>query len=162
MSKIYYFDYYFEEIGKLFLYSNREKLVRVSFNNQSQNLNNLIREDTNFLHSVKLSIDQYLKGDIKRFDLATDFIKGTEFQKSVWNALAEIPYGTTISYKDFAQLLNKSNGHRAVANANSKNPLPIILPCHRVISSNGGLGGYLGGVDIKEHLLKLESSLGRE
>ncbi len=159
MSKIYYFDYNFKGIGKLILYSKQKKLVKITFNNLDNNLNylnNLIKEETDLLRGVKSSIDQYLKGDIKSFDIKIDFISGTEFQKFVWNGLSKIPYGTTISYKEFAQLLNIPNGHRAVANANSKNPLPIILPCHRVINFNGGLGGYLGGVDIKEQLLNLE------
>ncbi len=162
MDKIYYFDYNFEGIGSLFLYSKDEKLVKISFNKLDQSIDNLIKEEIDFLSSAKSSIDQYLKGETKTFDIDTEFIFGTKFQQHVWNGLLKIPYGTTISYRGFAELLNKPTGQRAVANANSKNPLPIVFPCHRVIRANGGLGGYLGGylgdVSIKQQLLTLEKN----
>ena len=81
---------------------------------------------------------------------------GTNFQIKVWETLLKIPYGETISYKEEAFLINNPKGYRAVANANGKNNLNIIVPCHRVISNDGSIGGYTGGIEIKEFLLKLE------
>jgi len=81
---------------------------------------------------------------------------GTEFQKSVWNTLLKIPYGETVSYAEEARMLENPKAVRAVANANGKNPIAILIPCHRVISSNGSIGGYTGGVWRKEFLLSLE------
>ncbi len=84
---------------------------------------------------------------------------GTEFQKSVWDTLLKIPYGSTVSYAEEAKMLGSPKAVRAVANANGKNPIAILIPCHRVISSNGTLGGYTGGVWRKEFLLSLENRL---
>lgn len=82
---------------------------------------------------------------------------GTEFQKKVWNELRNIPYGQTKTYKDIALAIKNEKACRAIGNANNKNPLPIIIPCHRVIGSNGKLVGYSGGLDIKEKLLNIEN-----
>lgn len=84
---------------------------------------------------------------------------GTEFQKGVWDTLLKIPYGSTVSYAEEAKMLGSPKAVRAVANANGKNPIAILIPCHRVISSNGTLGGYTGGVWRKEFLLSLENRL---
>ena len=81
---------------------------------------------------------------------------GTPFQQSVWRALQQIPYGQTISYAQLAQNIGKPTAYRAVANANGKNPLSIIIPCHRVVASDGSLGGYTGGLDKKRILLSIE------
>ncbi|WP_419673674.1 methylated-DNA--[protein]-cysteine S-methyltransferase [Aliarcobacter butzleri] len=83
---------------------------------------------------------------------------GTPFQIKVWEALLKIPYGKTISYKEEAKMIENEKAFRAVANANGKNNLSIIVPCHRVISNNGEIGGYTGGVEKKEFLLKLEQN----
>ena len=83
--------------------------------------------------------------------------EGTEFQKSVWKALLSIEYGSTVSYAEEAKMLGSPKAVRAVANANGKNPIAILIPCHRVISSNGSIGGYTGGVWRKEFLLSLEN-----
>lgn len=76
--------------------------------------------------------------------------------KNIWSSLCDIPYGETRSYKEIAQILNKDKAYRALGLANSKNPIPIFIPCHRVISSNGNLTGYLGGLEVKAYLLELE------
>ena len=81
---------------------------------------------------------------------------GTDFQKNVWNALLKIPYGTTITYLQLAKNIGNAKAVRAVANADGANAMAVIIPCHRVIESNGGLGGYGGGVAIKKQLLELE------
>ena len=83
-------------------------------------------------------------------------LEGTEFQKEVWLALAEIPYGKTISYAELASMVGRPTAFRAVGQANGANPIPIVLPCHRVIASGGGIGGYGGGLDMKRQLLALE------
>lgn len=100
-------------------------------------------------------LNAYFKGQRKKFDLPFD-IQGTEFQKKVWKALSQIPYGKTCSYKDIAQKIKHEKAVRAVGTANGKNPLCIIVPCHRVIAADGSLGGYSGGLNVKQQLLSLE------
>jgi len=100
----------------------------------------------------------YLEGKLLKFDYPLDLSHGTAFQKQVWKTLASIPYGETRSYAWLAQAVKRPNACRAVGNANGKNPLPILLPCHRVIQSNGDLGGYSGGLHIKKYLLELEET----
>ena len=130
-------------------------------------------QDFTFIDSNSLSNDEpteallieaisqlkdYADGKRKTLDLPLDLSIGTEFQQKVWQALQEIEYGETISYATLAQRVNNPKGFRAVANANGKNPFSIIVPCHRVIASDGKLGGYTGGLDKKEYLLALEGS----
>lgn len=113
--------------------------------------------DNKRLDALKKDLQCYLIGkrvDFKRY--ALDISTGTAFQRKVWEKLLEIPYGETRSYKWLAEKVGSPKGFRAVGGANGKNPVPIIIPCHRVINSDGTLGGYSGGVWIKEFLLKLE------
>lgn len=100
----------------------------------------------------------YLKGKLQTFDIPLDLVTGTDFQKQVWRKLATIPYGETRSYAWLAQAVQRPKAYRAVGNANGKNPISILLPCHRVIQSNGDLGGYTGGLHIKKALLNLEGT----
>ena len=99
----------------------------------------------------------YFDGKLREFDLPL-VPKGTEFQLEVWSALLQIPYGTTISYAELARRIAKPKAMRAVGAANGRNPLAIVVPCHRVIGSNGSLTGYGGGMRNKEYLLALEGS----
>jgi len=108
--------------------------------------------------TCKEQLDQYFDGKLKEFTIPLDFVNGTDFQRSVWEALQSIPYGETRSYKDIAIKIGNPKAVRAVGGANNKNPIGIVVPCHRVIGSNGKLVGYAGGLDKKEMLLKLESS----
>ena len=101
-------------------------------------------------------LEEYFMGRRKTFSIPLK-PKGTEFQQKVWEALTKIPYKQTRSYKEIANAVNCPMGSRAVGNANNRNPLPIIIPCHRVIGANGLLVGYAGGLDIKQRLLKIES-----
>lgn len=101
-------------------------------------------------------LEQYFAGERHQFDIALDLSLGTPFQQSVWRALQQIPYGQTINYAQLAQNIGKPTAYRAVANANGKNPFSIIIPCHRVVASDGSLGGYTGGLDKKRLLLKIE------
>ena len=109
---------------------------------------------------VERQISAYFRGELKEFKLGLS-VRGTAFQRSVWSALRDIPYGETISYRELAARVGRPSACRAVGAANGRNPLPIVVPCHRVIGSNGKLTGYYGGTHLKEYLLNLES-LGRE
>ena len=114
-------------------------------------------QNNEILETTRLQIDEYLKGNRTKFELPRLTV-GTYFQKSVWNALLEIPYGSTSTYLQLAKSLNHEKAVRAVASANGANSLSIVIPCHRIIESNGGLGGYAGGIPIKKRLLELERS----
>jgi methylated-DNA-[protein]-cysteine S-methyltransferase len=112
-------------------------------------------KETPLLKKAGEQLQDYLAGKRKFFELVFA-PKGTEFQQNVWKALQEIPYGETRSYGDIAKNIGNPKACRAVGMSNNKNPLPIFIPCHRVIGTNGKLVGYAGGLDIKEYLLKLE------
>jgi len=100
-------------------------------------------------------LKQYFDGKLKSFEVTID-LSGTDFQKKVWKALMDIPYGQVCSYKDIAQRVGSPKGFRAVGMANNQNPIAVIIPCHRVIGHDGKLVGYAEGIDIKEKLLVLE------
>ena len=100
---------------------------------------------------------QYFRGERRSFDLALA-PRGTDFQRAVWAELARIPYGATVSYRALAERVGRPNASRAVGRANATNPLPIVVPCHRVIGTNGTLTGYAGGIDAKTVLLELEQA----
>ena len=110
---------------------------------------------TPLLRQAAAQLEEYFAGSRTAFDLPLA-PKGTDFQRRVWDALREIPYGQTRSYGELAAALGNSKASRAVGMANNKNPLPIFIPCHRVIGSNGALTGYAWGMDIKARLLQLE------
>jgi len=114
----------------------------------------IIRDDRRN-REVLSQLKKYLKGELRHFDCPLD-IKGTSFEKKVWFKLIKIPYGQTRSYKEIAEAIGHPKAFRAVGNANGRNVLPLIIPCHRVIESSGGLGGFGHGVKVKEQLLKLE------
>ena len=122
--------------------------------------NNLSGEkmETSLIKEAFLQLNEYLQGIRKEFDLPLN-PRGTEFQKRVWKALLEIPYGETRSYKQIAEAIGNPKAVRAVGMANNRNPLLIVVPCHRVIGTNGKLVGYGAGLDKKEFLLQLEKSL---
>ena len=104
---------------------------------------------------IEAELDSYFKGNIKSFKTPIHLL-GTPFQKVAWNALIQIPYGETRSYSDQAVAINKPSAFRAVANANGANQLAILIPCHRIINSNGDLGGYGGGIERKKWLIEHE------
>ena len=108
------------------------------------------------LSATQTQLDEYFAGTRREFDLPLD-LHGTLFQNRTWSALAEIPYGTTVSYGEQARRLGVPGAARAVGAANGSNPLPIVLPCHRVIGANGALTGYGGGLDVKRWLLEHEA-----
>ena len=110
---------------------------------------------TETLNSAFIQLEEYLNGERKEFTLPLN-PKGTKFQQKVWSALLSVPYGETASYKDVAIRIGDENASRAVGMANNKNKIPIFIPCHRIIASNGELSGYAGGVELKSMLLSLE------
>jgi len=108
---------------------------------------------------VLSQLEKYLKGELRRFDCPLD-MRGTFFERKVWSALQKIPYGQTRSYKGIAEVIGHPRAFRAVGNANGRNSIPLIIPCHRVIESNGGLGGFGHGLKVKKELLTLEHARG--
>jgi len=115
----------------------------------------IVKQPSDFACLVKQFL-LYFKGTLKIFDFPLDLRLGTPFQQKVWKKLLTIPYGKTRSYKWLASKIKNPQASRAVGNANGMNPLPIIIPCHRIIKENGDLGGYTGGVNIKRFLINLE------
>jgi len=112
-------------------------------------------EETEAIGRMANQLDEYLSGKRRAFDVKLD-LKGTEFQMKVWNALSEVPYGELVSYSDIAKRIGNENASRAVGSACKANPLPPIVPCHRIVRSSGIIGEYLGGKSVKEHLIDLE------
>jgi len=113
------------------------------------------QENKEFFSEISRQLEAYFAGELKSFEVKLA-PEGTEFQKSVWRALCEIPYGETRTYKEIAISVGKPKAYRAVGLANNRNPISIIVPCHRVIGTNGKLTGYASGLDVKEFLLRLE------
>ena len=117
-----------------------------------------IKQETPLINEAYRQLSEYLLGERKRFDLPLN-PQGTVFQQQVWKALCDIPYGETRSYKQIAEAIGNPKAVRAVGMANNRNPLLIVVPCHRIIGANGKLVGYAAGIEKKEFLLKLEKSL---
>ena len=128
-----------------------------SIDSKKENYTKLHPDDP-FLFGVFAQLKEYFKCERKIFDLPLD-IHGSDFQQRVWTELLKIPYGRTASYKYIAEKLGDVKTIRAVGKANGANPVPIVIPCHRIINSNGTLGGYSGGIAIKKKLLELEGVL---
>lgn len=114
-----------------------------------------VNEENDLLRQLEQQLKEYFAKERKEFTLPIDFV-GTPFQEKVWKVLQTIPYGKTISYKEQAITVGNPKGVRAVANANGKNRLSVIVPCHRVIANDGSLAGYTGGITRKRFLLELE------
>lgn len=140
-------------IGDIFISADENFLLSVKFVNH----NFIENKENKIIRQTIKQLDEYFRGKRKKFELPLN-PKGTEFQKKVWLQLMKIPYGKTATYKDIATLIGNPNASRAVGNANNKNPIAIIIPCHRVIGSNNKLTGYAGGLDKKEKLLNLEKN----
>ncbi len=133
-----------------------ETLLRLKKISSSPLAEKMKNEKSPFSDKVFAEVLEYLAGERKEFSFVYAG-KGTEFQQKVWKALCDIPYGETRTYKDIAVVIGNEKACRAVGMANNKNPISIIVPCHRVIGSNGKLVGYAGGLDTKAHLLALET-----
>lgn len=148
----YFCKYQFENIS-LYLVATETHLINIQFTQPQKAL----LQTTELLSMATIQLDEYFQGKRTVFSLPFK-LTGTPFQLAVWKELQNIPYGQTTSYKEIAQKINKPKAYRAVGMANNKNPLPIIIPCHRVIGSNGKLIGYAGGLKLKNYLLELEKS----
>jgi methylated-DNA-[protein]-cysteine S-methyltransferase len=152
-------DYRYLEtpVGRLLLAGDQGGLWRIDFQNggRSQRPDPAWRACTDTFDDVVAQLREYFAGGRKRFELSL-MPQGTPFQQRVWRALLEIPYGATIAYAQLAARIGQPSASRAVGLANGRNPLPIVIPCHRVIGADGSLTGYGGGLAIKERLLALE------
>jgi O-6-methylguanine DNA methyltransferase len=120
-----------------------------------------LHPDDPYMFNIFTELKEYFNRERKKFTVPLDIL-GTDFQKKVWSELLKIPYGKLMTYKAIAIMLGNENAMRAVGRANATNHAPIIIPCHRVIGSDGKLGGYSGGLSLKEKLLELEGSLSLE
>jgi methylated-DNA-[protein]-cysteine S-methyltransferase len=144
-------------VGPLLLTADEAGLRSIGFENgrRPTHAHPSWRKDESRLRETIRQLRAYFAGKLEKFDLPLA-PEGTPFQLEVWKQLCEIPYGETISYGELARRIGKPNAARAVGLANGSNPIPIVIPCHRVIGSNGKLTGYGGGLPIKEKLLALE------
>ena len=167
-----YIKYIETKLGKIGIVEENSKIIKIIIINKNKNENgkntknkdkgsnsansDYQEKDTKLLLEAKKQLEEYFEGKRKVFDLPLKQ-EGTEFQKKVWEALEKIPYGETRTYKEIAKMVGNEKASRAVGMANNKNNIPIIIPCHRVIGSNGKLVGYALGLDMKQYLLDLES-----
>jgi methylated-DNA-[protein]-cysteine S-methyltransferase len=144
-------------LGILTLASDGASLREINFprNGRAATVDPNWREEASSFVEIVRQLRAYFAGELEDFDLPLS-PQGTAFQQKVWSELCKIPYGETISYGELARRVGNPNASRAVGLANGSNPIPIIIPCHRVIGSNGKLTGYGGGLPIKEKLLALE------
>ncbi len=145
-------------LGKLTLDSDGKALTRIRLPEEEWEADpqiNRVRKPDLFKDAAA-QLGAYFRGEAKNFDLPLN-PTGTPFQKKVWDLLREIPSGTTITYGELAVRAGNPKASRAVGAANRKNPIPIIIPCHRVIGSNGKLTGYAGGLEAKKKLLEIEA-----
>lgn len=161
-------QYYKTKVGEFILGSFDSKLcmldwryrkMRTTIDNRIRNglKADYVENGDEIINKAIEQLDEYLRGDRNKFDIPLLMV-GTEFQKSVWNALMKVPYGLTSTYLQLAENVNNKKAVRAVANANGANAISLIIPCHRIIGSNGKLVGYAGGLPVKKRLLKLEQS----
>ena len=163
--EILFTAYYDSPLGRYILVSSRKGIVCVKPEEQKkapvarwEKENIQFRKDAEYNRQVIMELDSYFNRKLRRFSVPLD-IRGTPFQKRVWQALLDIPYAETRSYGDIARAIGQPTASRAVGLANGANPISIIVPCHRVIGSNGKLVGYAGGLNRKQALLDLESGI---
>ena len=151
--------------GKFGLVRNAKGLLKIYLPNEPQSLSNLIQqypnqeliENNSKFRNVIKQLNEYFDGNRKDFEIDID-LDVSSFYKKVLIEVSKVPYGNTASYSDIAHRVDKTKAVRAVGSANARNPIPIIIPCHRIITKSGMLGGYRGGLPMKENLLKFESN----
>lgn len=158
MERIY--DSFESDFGDIYVVLREGKIEKIFLDDKQwedyRKKEQAIKRDKEKCNEVIKILKDYLKGHIKEFNLDL-YIEGTEFQKSVWSELLKIPYGEVVSYSYIAEKIGKPKAVRAIGGANKNNPIPIIIPCHRVINKDGSLGGYMGtNTALKKYLLKLE------
>ncbi len=143
---------YKTQLGNIEITQTNDIITELHFTDKEETINNP--------SSILMSqINEYFKGARRKFDVSHK-LTGTEFQKKVYAAINDIPYGSTSTYKKIAEMIGRPKAARAVGMACNKNPLLLLIPCHRVVSSTGSLTGYQGGLEIKRKLLKLEKENG--
>ena len=152
------YQYFDSPVGRLRLRSDGRHLTAVEFENRQSDATGGVEGSDAVLSECIRQLTEYFSGDRHNFDLplATG---GTDFQQRVWRALTRIPYGELRSYRDIADSLDNPKAVRAVGAANGRNPIPIVVPCHRVIGSDGSLTGFAGGIAVKRALLEFEGAL---
>lgn len=153
MANIFYYQ---TEIGRLGIVDDGEFITNLYFESSTVPEDKYEINETDILKESYKQLEEYFQGNRKTFSLKLAPF-GTPFRQNVWSALTEIPYGETRSYKDIAQKINNQFAYRAVGLANNKNPIPIFIPCHRVIGSDKKLVGFGGGLEVKKYLLDLEN-----
>ena len=151
MKNIFFYD---TKIGKLAIIDNGTEITNIETAEDEYDGDYNICE-TKLIKNASEQLYEYFEGKRREFNLPLK-LSGTDFQNKVWKALCEIPYGETRSYKQIAERVENPGGSRAVGGANNKNPIMIVVPCHRVVGSNGNLVGYASGLHIKEVLLSIE------
>jgi len=144
-------SYYKSQIGILEIICENNTLISLKISDKFEKA----EKETDFIKDVKIQLDEYFSGSRKFFDIKINS-KGTDFQKLVWKELQKIPYGKTKSYSEINVTIGNKNAQRAISNACNKNPIMIIIPCHRVVSKNGSIGGFAYGSEIKQKLLNIE------
>ncbi|MDV3427176.1 MAG: methylated-DNA--[protein]-cysteine S-methyltransferase [Bacillota bacterium] len=149
-----YIFFYQTRIGRIGIVETDAAITNVYFPNEIIPTG-MDEKETELIKKAGEEINEYFSGKRSNFDIPLA-PAGTEFQKSVWNVLKKIPYGKTFSYKQVAEAIGNPKASRAVGMANNRNPIPLFIPCHRVIGSNGKLVGFAGGLDLKESLLNME------
>lgn len=160
MCRVYHTEFN-SGIGKIFIASTEKGVCRISLLNAEQFFQWLskhfdnVKENESMNADAIIELNEYFKGELRAFSVKVD-LKGTEFQKRVWREVKKIPFGKTCSYKEIARRVGNVRVVRAVGSANKSNPIPIIIPCHRVIASNGELGGFTPDIELKKRLLRLE------
>ncbi|BHH81961.1 methylated-DNA--[protein]-cysteine S-methyltransferase [Desulforhopalus sp. 52FAK] len=158
MSMTTYYCIHNTPIGDLLLLGKEGVLTEIRFENAWTMADTAdYSMNSKVFAQARSQLDEYFTGARKSFSVNID-PTGTSFQKKVWQALTKIPYGSTRSYAEIAEQINNPKGYRAVGMANGKNPIPIIIPCHRVIGKNGTLTGFGGGLEVKQQLLHIEQS----
>jgi methylated-DNA-[protein]-cysteine S-methyltransferase len=156
-GRMTFYDTMPSPIGKLTLTSEGDGLTGLSMNLVQSNPD--WKRDPDRFKKVKGQLERYFEGKLRRFDIPVE-LEGSEFQLAVWREMKNIPYGETISYGELARRIGLPKSARAVGRASGSNRIAIIIPCHRVIGTDGTLTGYGGGLDRKEKLLKLEGGFG--
>jgi methylated-DNA-[protein]-cysteine S-methyltransferase len=154
MKSVYYYDF---PIGKIGIVEEKDAITHIFFGDKLGILN-VTEKETPIVKEAARQLADYFARKRKDFDLPLA-LNGTPFQLKVWQALTTIPYGETRSYKQIAEQIGNSKACRAVGLANNRNPISIVVPCHRVIGANGKLVGYGGGLDVKKYLLELEGCI---
>jgi len=151
MKNVWYYDF---PMGTMGIAQENDAITHISFKGLG-NFDGYEIKETQLIKRTAMEIEEYFAGKRRSFDIPLS-MSGTDFQRLVWKALQTIPFGETRSYKDIAIQIGNPKACRAVGMANNKNPVAIVVPCHRVIGQDGSMTGYAGGIDVKEYLLDVE------